>query len=157
MRRTIMKTTTWIFGLALAGLAGCAGEPSSSDSVAVAQLDGVGGCEHITLPAHAKPTLHAVAGVEDLFLVRSDGQDLCADSAAGAAQLFALERGPSSGHAASNPMPGSNPYSSNPMPGTDPFASNPMPGTDPGTSNPAASNPMPGTDPMVAANTTKHN
>jgi hypothetical protein len=130
-RKTTMKTL--LLSLGALALSGCGAEPTGpAAAVTAAALDGVRGCETAALPPGMRSTVHAVSGVEDLFLVRVGGRALCADSAAGVRSLL-QDLAPFDARVlnASNPMPGSDPNASNPMPGSDPNASNPMPGDNP--------------------------
>jgi hypothetical protein len=150
--------TTWLgrlgLGLLVGGLwAGCAGSigetGSDSQSIRMAQVEHLPGCDAEGGVAHGALTARPIADAPDLYAVFSNGAPLCIDSLEGAARnlgsFVVVEDA-----ASSNPMPGNwQRANSNPMPGQgDPAASNPMPGQN---ENPADSNPMPGKDPVLSA------
>jgi hypothetical protein len=96
-------------------------------------LPPVGGCERAQ-PSRVHVTVHAIDGVDDLYLVQQSGGAVCIDSAAGVRAMLARTVDDPRMNAESNPMPGTvDDTSSNPMPGTvDNTASNPMPGENSG-------------------------
>src|SRR5262249_45308013 len=118
------------------GLPACDGARSAPEQPAISreELPDVGGCSALPLRI-GRTTMHPIADVADLYLVRVDGRGVCIDSQEGIALWRSHVARLSSGAALqSNPMPGDD-VASNPMPGDQ--ASNPIPG----------SNPMPGTNP----------